>query len=168
MSADSEFTAPVALTEEVDGYDKSAGAISQLDLEAVAAFNNDLVLVNTTAAGLHELMEHSVNASSPGSTPGQFPQIAGMRFSFDYDADFNPLVDGQQRVRDLALVDDDHDITEVIVANGQLVADPDMEIKMVSLDFLVNNNGDSYPFTDDADSGIEGVATSVILSLIHI
>ena len=162
ITADSELTAPAALTEVVDGYDKPAGAISQLDLEAVAAFNNDLVLVNTTAAGLHELMEHSVNASSPGSTPGQFPQIAGMRFSFDYDADFNPLVDGQQRVRDLALVDDDHDITEVIVANGQLVADPDMEIKMVSLDFLVNNNGDSYPFTDDADSGIEGVATSVI------
>jgi 2',3'-cyclic-nucleotide 2'-phosphodiesterase (5'-nucleotidase family) len=62
---------------------KQEGQISQLDIENSLRFNNGLSLLTTTAAGLKELLEHGVSATAPGATPGQFPQIGGMAFSFD-------------------------------------------------------------------------------------
>jgi 2',3'-cyclic-nucleotide 2'-phosphodiesterase (5'-nucleotidase family) len=143
--------APEALVAANDGYDKPAGGISLLDLQNTLRFNNNLVRVDTDASGLRTLMEHSVNGSSPTATPGQFPQVSGMRFSFDYHQDFSEE-EGQQRLQSLVLVDDAGDITDVIVQDGDLVGDPNRPVSMVTLGFLANNDGDSYPFSQVAHS----------------
>ncbi|WP_131592467.1 choice-of-anchor I domain-containing protein [Synechococcus sp. BS55D] len=154
-----ELVAPLAKSLAKDGYDKPAGAISQLDIENSLRFNNTLVTVETDAAGLRALMEHAISASSAGNTPGQFPQIAGMRFEFNHAVDYSSEA-GQQRIKTLVIVDENDAVTDVIVENGQLVGNPDRTIKMVTLNFLANNDGDSYPFstvsrsiTDITESG---------------
>jgi len=153
------FVAPLAKTIPLDGYEKPAGAISQLDIENTLRFNNSLVRVDTTAAGLRTLMEHSISASYSGNTPGQFPQVAGMRFSFNHALDFSSKDLGQQRLESLVIVNDAGDITDVIVKNGNLVGDGLRPIKMVTLSFLATTNGDSYPFSTILP--ITGVATKI-------
>ena len=145
------FVAPSAKTVGTDGYFKPAGGISQLDLENTLKFNNNLVRVDTDAAGLRSLMEHAISASASGNTPGQFPQVAGMRFSFDHSADFSDEA-GQQRLQSLVIVDDAGAITDVIVQDGELVGDANRSVSMVTLGFLANNDGDSYPFSQVAHS----------------
>lgn len=142
---------PESRTVEQDGYLKPAGAISQLDLENTLRFNNSLVVVETTASGLQKLMEHAVSASSSGNTPGQFAQIGGMRLQFDHGKDYSTAV-GTQRIRSLVITDDNDTITDVIIQEGDLIGNPSRVIKMVTLDFLANNDGDSYPFSEVATS----------------
>jgi len=161
ITGDGIMSAPAAKTVSADGYAKPAGAISQLDVENTLRFNNGLVIVDTTAAGLHELMEHAVSGSAPGNTPGQFPQVAGMKFSYEYAADCDTATAGTQRIRALYIVNDAGVATDTIVENCALKGDGTRVVKMVSLDFLVNNNGDSYPFVDDAGNGVTGVSTAI-------
>jgi len=142
---------PRQRTIEQDGYFKPAGAISQLDLENTLKFNNDLVVVETTASGLQALMEHAVSASATGNTPGQFPQIGGMRLQFDYEQDYSDAP-GIQRIRSLVITGENDSIIDVVIQDGVLQGNPDRPIKMVTLDFLANNDGDSYPFSDVASS----------------
>ena len=142
---------PEARTVEQDGYLKPAGAISQLDLENTLRFNNSLVVVETTASGLQTLMEHAVSASSTGNTPGQFAQIGGMRLQFDHGKDYS-TAEGTQRIRSLVITDDNDTIIDVIIQEGDLIGDPSRAIKMVTLDFLAKNDGDSYPFSKVATS----------------
>ena len=133
---------------------KAEGDISQFDIETTLAFNNGLSIISVTAAELRELLEHGVGFEGPGEVQqGRFPQIGGIRFSFD------PLQPGRdsagagngQRIRSL-VVEDSNGATaggeeDVIVENGVLVGDPDRRFRMVSLDFLVGNDGDGYPFS---------------------
>ena len=149
-----------ANTQAVDGYDKDAGAISQLDMENVMKYNNGLVKVETTRAGLVELLEHGVSNSYDGNSPGQYPQVAGMRLSFQHDADFGQA-SGTQRIQSMVLVDDNDSITDVLVQNGEFQGNPDSPINMVTLNFLAETNGDSYPFNDDPEKGVVGVATAI-------
>ena len=142
---------PRARTIAEDGYFKPEGAISQLDLENTLRFNNDLVVVETTAAGLQVLMEHAISASATGNTPGQFPQIGGMRLQFDYEQDYSDAP-GIQRIRSLVITGENDSIIDVIIQDGELQGNPDRPIKMVTLDFLANNDGDSYPFSEVASS----------------
>lgn len=113
--------------------------ITQLDIESSLAFNNGLTLLTLTAAELHAVIEHGVAASGPGASPGQFPQVAGLRFGFD------PGLAPGQRVRSMALVDDSGAVIDVLVADGALVGDPERPVRIVTLDFLANG-GDGYPF----------------------
>ncbi|MGB1196740.1 MAG: 5'-nucleotidase C-terminal domain-containing protein [Synechococcus sp.] len=142
---------PRARTIAEDGYFKPEGAISQLDLENTLRFNNDLVVVETTAAGLQALMEHAISASATGNTPGQFAQIGGMRLQFDYEQDYSDAP-GRQRIRSLVITGENDSIIDVIIQDGELQGSPDRPIKMVTLDFLANNDGDSYPFSEVASS----------------
>ncbi len=118
---------------------KQAGEISQLDIENTMRFNNSLWVVTTTAAGLRRLMEHGVSATRPGSTPGQFPQVGGMKFSYD------TTQAAGSKIRNLAILDTLGNITDTIVFNGVTFGDTTRTIKVVSLNFLING-GDSYPF----------------------
>lgn len=149
-----------ANTQAVDGYDKDAGAISQLDMENVMKYNNGLVKVETTRAGLVELLEHGVSNSYDGNSPGQYPQVAGMRLSFQHDADFGQA-SGTQRIQSMVLVDDNDSITDVLVQNGEFQGNPDSPINMVTLNFLAETNGDAYPFNDKPEDGVVGVATTI-------
>ena len=65
--------------------------------------------------------------------------MGGMRFSFD------PTAPAGERVRSLAIVDENGAVVDRVVEDGALAGDPERLIKVVTLDFLANG-GDSYPF----------------------
>ncbi len=123
----------------------SVGEISQLDVETVLRFNNELVLVTVTASELKTLLENGVSLASAGQTSGRFPQVAGLKFSFDTtDAQNNPIPVGK-RIQTLALVDNEGKITDVIVQNGEIIGDANRSIRVVTLKFLADG-GDGYDF----------------------
>ena len=119
---------------------KKEGEISQYDIEGALRFNNGLSILTLTAEQLVAVMEHSVGFDGAGTaTVGQFPQIGGMRFSFD------PAAPPGQRVRSLAIVDGQGAVVDSVVEGGDLAGAPEREIKMVTIDFLADG-GDDYPF----------------------
>ncbi len=120
---------------------KEAGEISQLDLENSLRFNNGLTLLTVTAQELLDIIEHSVADSGDGNTPGRFPQVSGLQFSFDDDL---PAGD---RVQSLAVVDEDGNVLDVIAENGELVGDTSRTLRIVTLNFLAGG-GDGYPFPE--------------------
>lgn len=141
---------------------KLEGDVSQLDIAGSLRFNNGLTLLTITEEQLYWLFEAAVSTVAPGQTPGNFPQISGVRFSYDatqlglqelrteaanstlvFDAagvltaNFqNRLTNGEGRIRNLALVDDNGNVTEVIVENGQFVGDATDTLRIVTLNFL--------------------------------
>ncbi len=114
---------------------KQAGEVSQLDIENSLRFNNGLALLTLTRAQLKEVLEHSVAATAPGSTPGQFGQWSGLSFSFDADRAAG------DRVRYAALTGTF--VEPVLVQDGAVVGST--PVRLVTLDFLANG-GDAYPF----------------------
>jgi 2',3'-cyclic-nucleotide 2'-phosphodiesterase (5'-nucleotidase family) len=118
---------------------KQRGDISQLDIENSLRFNNGLVIVSTTPSGLKRIIEHGINATVPNATPGQFPQVGGMAFSYDTTKTSN------NKIWSLVITDSLGNISDTIVRNGILVGDTTKIIKMVTLNFLANG-GDGYPF----------------------
>jgi 2',3'-cyclic-nucleotide 2'-phosphodiesterase (5'-nucleotidase family) len=135
---------------------KPVGAVSQLDIENSLRFNNGLTLITVTAQQLKVLMEHGVAGTRSGATPGQFPQVGGLSFSFDpsrtaqvLDSGGNVTTPGQ-RVQSLAITNAAGKITDVVVENGEVIGNPDRTFRMVTLDFLAGttptSGGDGYPF----------------------
>jgi 2',3'-cyclic-nucleotide 2'-phosphodiesterase (5'-nucleotidase family) len=118
---------------------KLEGQVSHLDIENSLRFNNQLSLVTATAAELKGLIEHGVAATAPGATPGQFPQVGGIAFSFD------PAFPAGQRVQSLVVTNPSGAITDVVVKDGKLLGDPNRRLRIVTLNFLAGG-GDSYPF----------------------
>jgi 2',3'-cyclic-nucleotide 2'-phosphodiesterase/3'-nucleotidase/5'-nucleotidase len=129
---------------------KNEGDVSQLDVSNALRFNNALSLVTVTAEQLRFIMEHGVAGVAPGATPGSFPQVGGMSFSFDANrraiefGENGTVVTQGNRIRSLALVDEDGRVVDVIVRNGRLVGNPNRRIRMVTLNFLADG-GDGYP-----------------------
>ena len=118
---------------------KSAGQISQIDIENTLRFNNGLSLLTLTAAQLLAVVEHAVAESDSGSTPGQFAQVAGLAFSFD-----SSLPAGS-RVRSLVITDAAGNPIDIVAQNGGLIGDSERAFRIATLDFLANG-GDDYPF----------------------
>ncbi|MCS7004878.1 MAG: choice-of-anchor I family protein [Cytophagales bacterium] len=120
---------------------KQAGDISQLDIVNSLRFNNVLVLQTLTAAQLYRALEHGFGDSDTllQKTPGRFPQLAGVKVSFDAR---RPVGD---RVRSILLVDSAGNVTDVIRQNGIMVGDTNRPIRIVTLNFLATG-GDGYPF----------------------
>ena len=135
---------------------KEAGQVSLLDIQNALRFDNSLSVLTLTAAQLKDVLEHGVAATGPGSTPGQFPQVGGVRFSFDPSlpaseySEEGELVKGGERIRNAAIVNDDGSVADVLVEDGQLVGDPERLVRVVTLGFLADG-GDSYPFPEDAE-----------------
>jgi len=120
---------------------KPEGGVSQLDIENSLRFNNALTLVTVTAEQLKQILEHGVAASTPGATPGRFPQIGGISFSFD------PSKAAGSRVQNAAVVNENGTITDVLVKDSQLQGNKDRSIRIVTLSFLADG-GDGYPLGD--------------------
>lgn len=118
---------------------KPAGGISETDIANALRFNNTLTLLTLTAAELLAVIEHSVAATGPGETPGQFPQVAGIQFSFD------PNAPAGDRIQSLAITDENGTDLDVVVQAGELVGDADRTFRLVTLNFLADG-GDGYPF----------------------
>ncbi|MEL7076462.1 MAG: choice-of-anchor I family protein [Cyanobacteria bacterium J06582_2] len=134
---DVEFLPPQA--NEIAGTED--GEISQLDIANSLSFNNGISLVTVTAEELLALVENGVSESEPGAEPGRFPQIAG--FSFSFDASLAP----GDRVVSLATVDDEGNVTDVVVEDGEIVGDPSRTFRTVTLNFLADG-GDDFPFPE--------------------
>lgn len=149
---------------------KPAGGVSQFDIAGSLRFNNSLTLITVTAAELRDILEHAVAATTDGATPGQFPQIGGMRIAFD--ADETARSGGQMnlasattgsRIRTLELIDDSGAVTDTIVTGGTLQGDAGRSIRMVLLAFTaacvpgdnyaagMQECGDAYPLLNLAD-----------------
>ena len=130
---------------------KDAGEISALDISNSLRFDNGLVTVELTPEQLLIVLEHAVAATAPGATPGQFPQVGGLQFSFDpsgtaqeLDDDGNVTTAGE-RVQNVWLLDDDGTAGRALVSGGAVVPAAPASIKVVTLDFLAGG-GDDYPF----------------------
>lgn len=124
---------------------KTEGQISQLDIDNSLRFNNSLTLLTLTADQLLEVVEHSVAATEDGATPGQFPQIAGIQFSFDPDAAAG------DRVQSLAIADENGNDIDVVVQDGEIVGDASRTFRIVTLNFLADG-GDGYPFPTGSEA----------------
>ncbi|MGM0616159.1 MAG: bifunctional metallophosphatase/5'-nucleotidase, partial [Pseudomonadota bacterium] len=120
---------------------KPAGGVSQLDAAQTLRFNNDLAILTITRETLVEVLEHAVAASGPGMSAGQFAQVGGIQYSFDWDKPAG------NRIQSAAIMDDDGEAADVLVAEGALVGSATDTLKIVTLGFLANG-GDGYPFDD--------------------
>ncbi len=118
---------------------KMEGEMSQLDIENSLRFNNGLTVMEVTAAGLKQIIEHGVSAWAPGATPGQFCQIGGCKIAFD------PSQATQSRIVSMVLVDTADNVTDTIVKDGSVFGNANRTIKIVTLDFL-SGGGDGYPY----------------------
>lgn len=119
-------------------------AISQGHLESTFRFDNGLVVVDVTTAELKDLLENGLRMVGDDNSPGEFPQVGGMRFEFDASYASRTAAGNGERVRKLVLLNNDGSDGTVLVENGS-VLDESIKIKLVSLNFLVNG-GDGYPF----------------------
>ena len=59
------------------------GRLTQRDLLSILPFKNKLVKIEVTGATLRAALEHGVSRSAEDSEPGGFPQVSGLKFSFD-------------------------------------------------------------------------------------
>jgi hypothetical protein len=121
---------------------KPAGAISLLDIENSMRFNNGLMLCDTTPAGLKAILEHGVALLG---NQGRFPQIGGIRFSF------NPSGTAGSRIQSIVTIDDSGAITGRVVSGGAVLPTAPATITLVTLNFLAQG-GDGYPFKANADN----------------
>ncbi len=119
---------------------KEEGEVSQLDIENALRFNNGLSLITLTLEQLLEVLEHSVSATAPGVTPGQFAQVGGLAFSFDPDAPAGERVETVtvQTPGGRMLIVEEGEAIPGIFEGG---------IRIVTLNFLADG-GDGYPFPD--------------------
>jgi 2',3'-cyclic-nucleotide 2'-phosphodiesterase (5'-nucleotidase family) len=143
---------------------KLAGDISQLDVEDSLKFNNGLTALTATIGQLKVLLEHGVQGSNgvgaAKSTPGQFCQLGGLRvvadlartpISYTSSANVITSINGGERIRYAALLNEAGEVAEVLIANGQIL-NPSREVRLVTLNFLANPGatgsdfgGDNYP-----------------------
>ncbi|NES76904.1 MULTISPECIES: bifunctional metallophosphatase/5'-nucleotidase [Okeania] len=116
---------------------KAEGEVSELDINNSLRFNDGLTLITLTAEQLLQTLEHGVAETAPGATPGQFPQVGGLKFSFD------PERHAGDRVISLVVSGDGE--SDVVAENGELVGDPSRTFRAITLGYLADG-GDSYPF----------------------
>ncbi len=61
----------------------SPGPLTKRDLLSILPFKNKVVKLELTGATLRAVLENGVSRSAEESEPGRFPQVAGLRFTFD-------------------------------------------------------------------------------------
>ncbi len=139
---------------------KEFGDVSQLDIENSLRFNNGLAILTLTAQQLRDTIEWSVAAVAPGATPGQFPQVSGLWFSYDpsqprmtYTMSGGAIVginNPGARVRSLVATRPDGSL-DLVVENGLLMGDPNRTFRLVTLGFLANGGDSYFPLTQAAN-----------------
>ena len=60
-----------------------AGPLSRRDVLSILPFKNKVVKVELSGATLRQALEHGVARSAEDAEPGRFPQVSGVRFTFD-------------------------------------------------------------------------------------
>jgi 2',3'-cyclic-nucleotide 2'-phosphodiesterase (5'-nucleotidase family) len=138
---------------------KKIGDVSQLDIENSLRFNNDLTLITVTAQQLRWVIEHAVAGTAPGASPGQFPQVSGLSFSFDatktaiaFNGTTGAVTTEGNRVQNLAVLNEDGSLRDTVIKDGVLVGDLNRTFRLITLNFLAGTTptnalgGDRYPF----------------------
>jgi 5'-nucleotidase len=59
------------------------GPLTKRDVLSILPFKNRVVKLELTGATLREALEHGVARSAEDAEPGRFPQVSGVRFTFD-------------------------------------------------------------------------------------
>ena len=155
--------------EEIAGV-KPAGGISQNDIATALAFNNGLTLLTLTGEEIVALLEHGV-AAYP-SANGRFPQISGVKFSFDPDA---PAGD---RIVSAGIFAENGALIAELVRNGDLGAGAAEEFRIVTLGFLADprfdgagnfiGGGDGYPFPNlNTDPSVGEVGDAAVIARVN-
>ncbi|MFG6177122.1 DUF4214 domain-containing protein [Halomonas sp. THAF12] len=134
QDSEPSFEAPAADS----AIGKPEGGVSQLDAASALRFNNDLAILSVTREKLVEILEHAVAASAPDITAGQFAQVGGIRYSFDWEQPAG------ERIQSAAIVDEAGATLDVLVNDGSLVGSADKIVKVVTLGFMADG-GDGYP-----------------------
>jgi 5'-nucleotidase len=106
------------------------GPLTMRDVLSILPFNNPIVKVEVTGKTLMDILEHGVARSREDNEPGRFPQVSGLKFTFDASK-----LPGQR-------------ITQASV-NGKPVA-PNATYTIATSDFLVSRGGDGYTMFKDA------------------
>ncbi len=61
----------------------AAGPLTKRDVLSTLPFKNKVVKVELSGATLRQVLEHGVARSAEDAEPGRFPQVSGIRFTFD-------------------------------------------------------------------------------------
>ncbi len=122
------------------------GVITEGHVRTSLTFDNGLVVVNVTAAELKDLLESGV-AAYETSISGRFPQVAGVKFTFDSSKKARSDLEAGERIQALEIINRKGDTFDVIVQDGSLLGDPQRVFKLVTLNYLANG-GDYYPFLE--------------------
>eukprot|EP01061_Rhynchopus_euleeides_P041155 TRINITY_DN712_c0_g1_i1.p1 TRINITY_DN712_c0_g1~~TRINITY_DN712_c0_g1_i1.p1 ORF type:complete len:755 (+),score=253.81 TRINITY_DN712_c0_g1_i1:76-2340(+) len=155
---------------------KAAGVVSMLELQITLKFNNGISTLTVTVQQLKELLEAGVSGVGPGKRPGAFPQVAGIRFSFDArlkaqvvnETGDRPVVQtAGERVRSVVLLDsngaNEGGSEVVLVENGVVVPGLEGRKLRMSASSYIAAGRDAYPFpsadaSDMKDLGGQGPA----------
>ncbi len=105
------------------------GAITKRDVLSILPFNNPVVKVEITGKTLLEVLEHGVARSAEDNEPGRFPQVSGIKFTFDVSRPAGNRV------------------LEVYVGGKRLVEEA--KYSLATSDFLVSRGGDGYTMFKD-------------------
>ncbi|HJT65838.1 MAG TPA: 5'-nucleotidase C-terminal domain-containing protein [Pyrinomonadaceae bacterium] len=100
------------------------GQLTVRDVLSILPFKNKLVKIEITGATLRAALEHGVSRAAEDSEPGSFPQVSGIRFSFDASRPAG------QRIVDLKV-------------NGQPI-NPDRKYTLATSTFVALDGGDGY------------------------
>jgi uncharacterized protein YjiK/2',3'-cyclic-nucleotide 2'-phosphodiesterase (5'-nucleotidase family) len=130
------------------GAGKQSGDISQLDIENSLRFNNKLSLVTLTATGLRSILENAVAGTTATATPGQFAQVAGVRYSYNFSNAVG------SRILNAVVTDTNGNIIDTLVLNGVTQGNLSRTFRVVTLNFLAGG-GDSYPFNTLGTSRVD-------------
>ncbi len=102
----------------------SPGALNKRDLLSILPFNNKVVKLELTGATLRTALEHGVSRSAEDREPGRFPQVAGLRLTFD-----------ASRPPGSRVID--------VTVNGQPL-DNNRKYTLATTNFLAIDGGDGY------------------------
>lgn len=133
--------------QKVANVSTPTGNISKLDVENSLRFDNKLMVFDATPAGMLKILQFMADLATQGasgSQQGGFPQIGGLRFSFDPDKPAGArLVD--------AAVKDAYGNEIPLVDDGYVVGSAPSVISVVTLNFTANG-GDGYPIKPNASN----------------
>jgi hypothetical protein len=113
-----------------------------LDVENALRFDNKLIAFDTTPQGLLVILNFAAGIQSGN---GGYPQIGGLRYSFD------PSKPTGEKVRSAALYDLAGTMVAKLVENGVVASSAPNKITLVTLNFTANG-GDGYPIKANADN----------------
>ncbi|QPM90353.1 bifunctional metallophosphatase/5'-nucleotidase [Pseudooceanicola algae] len=113
-----------------------AGEVTMGEVYTVLPFQNTLATFETSGATLAEALENGVSEVEEGG--GRFPQVAGIKFTFDVSKDVGSR------------------ISDVMVAEGESWVPVDPEASyLVATNNFVRNGGDGYSMFSDAENAYD-------------